>query len=106
MLPSSIVMWLLCPKLYHSEVDLIYTRIIICGLLLVFFSIGLSITPNVFADSTRTQNFDGIDGWSCYTDGVFSCNGPNKYPITVKQSDTEGRPTPVSYTHLTLPTKA
>jgi len=62
--------------------------------LIVFFAIGLFIAPNVFADSTRTQNFDGIDGWSCYTDGVFSCNGPNKYPITVKQSDTEGRPTP------------
>ena len=62
--------------------------------LIVFFAIGLFIAPNVFADSTRTQNFDGINGWSCYTDGVFSCNGPNKYPITVKQSDTEGRPTP------------
>lgn len=55
--------------------------------------IGLVIT-NAYADSTRTQNFDGIDGWSCYTDGVFSCNGPNKYPITVKQSDNQGKPTP------------
>ena len=65
--------------------------------LIVFFTIGLFIAPNAFADSTRTQNFDGIDGWSCYIDSTkteITCDGNNKFPITVKQSNTEGKPTP------------
>ena len=53
---------------------------------------GLMI-PNIYADVTRTQNFDGIDGWTCYADDM-QCNGPNKYPANIEQSTEYGMSIP------------
>jgi hypothetical protein len=54
--------------------------------------IGIMI-PNIYADVTRTQNFDGIDGWTCYADDI-QCNGPNKYPANIEQSTAYGMSIP------------
>jgi hypothetical protein len=53
---------------------------------------GLMI-PNIYGDVTRTQNFDGIDGWTCYADDI-QCNGPNKYPANIEQSTEYGMSVP------------
>ena len=61
----------------------LFKSIILIGIVAVGM-IGIMI-PNIYADVTRTQNFDGIDGWTCYADDI-QCNGPNKYPGNIEQS--------------------
>jgi hypothetical protein len=46
-----------------------------------------------FAEDTRIQNFSGLSGWSCWTDSPVSCNGVNKYPISVTSETIDGRST-------------
>ena len=58
----------------------------------VVLMFGLMV-PNTYADVTRTQNFDGIDGWTCYADDI-QCNGPNKYPANIEQSTEYGMSIP------------